>query len=409
MSVEVSLRSVSRAPPIAGAPPGTELSLEPANDSGVNRGGRKRLLIVDDDPAIFAVLRTHLIPLGYQIETAEDEQSALALFAATAPDLILLDLLMPGIGGLGILAQIRGEARGLYVPVIFMTAHSERALHLLALRSGADEFLEKPIDAPILLARVTSLLKLKESRDQLEAARDSLAIKNVMLEKVQREQRELTQFVVHDLKNQLFVVLMSLECGQAMVAELQSEEISAVLSEGMQGADRLRTMVEDLLTVSRLEEAFPVQTQKLCPGELLGQIIAVYQSKAKLNSITLTGPLDANWEMRADPALLRRVIENLLDNALRYTPSGARISVSAKRAEHIEIAVSNDGPVIPIDERDSIFEKFVRGRADSLTTGNSGLGLYFCKRTMEAHGGSISVHQTKEWPTSFVLHFLGAT
>jgi two-component system sensor histidine kinase/response regulator len=365
-----------------------------------------RLLIIDDDPNVFTMLRTHLAPLGYQIATAEDESSALAQFAADPPDLVLLDLMMPGIGGLGILAQIRGAARGLYVPVIFLTSHSQRELRLLALRAGADEFLEKPIDAPILLARVTTLLKLKASRDQLELARDAVNVRNMQLERLQCEQRELLQFVVHDLKNQLFVVLMSFEAAQSTADTYEYVQLTDILSEGLLGAERLRTMVEDMLAVSRLEDAFPVQVERMTAAELIGPILAAYQRKAELSAVTLTPPSSLDWMLSADPALLRRVLENVLDNALRYTSRGGHIGIEARLGETIQITIGNDGPAVAAEERDSIFKKFVRGQSETPTAGNTGLGLYFCKRAMDAQGGSIRLEQTDEWPTSFVLELV---
>jgi signal transduction histidine kinase len=97
------------------------------------------------------------------------------------------------------------------------------------------------------------------------------------------------------------------------------------------------------------------------------------------------------------------VLENILDNSFRYTPVAGRISISVQFGHDVEITICNTGPAIPPEERLCIFEKFVRGRAEQPANGNAGLGLYFCKRAIEAHGGRIRVHETAEWPTSFVI------
>ena len=105
---------------------------------------------------------------------------------------------------------------------------------------------------------------------------------------------------------------------------------------------------------------------------------------------------------RADRVLLQRVIQNILDNSLRHTPEQGRMGIATHSDGAIEIAISNSGPPIPPSDRLRIFEKFTR--IDGGTTqGNAGLGLYFCKRAIEALGGTISVTETPEWPTSFVL------
>jgi signal transduction histidine kinase len=363
----------------------------------------QRILAIDDDPATLTLLATHLTPLGYAVATASSEQTAIASFDAEEPDLVLLDVVMPGIGGLGVLAHIQGHMRGGHVPVILITAHSERSHRLIGLRAGADEFLEKPIDVPIMLARVKTLLRLKQAVDDLQLSRNVLAARNSALESLQREQRELTQFVVHDLKNQLTVVLVSIDCAQSRALAQHDSEMCELLNEGDTGAQRLRTMVEDLLAVSKLEESLPVQCQRVTVAELISPVAAAYQSRARKHAVSLTLPSNATCAVSGDTGLLRRVFENILDNALRYTPQGGHISFGAQCEQGIELTISNDGPPIPLEQRESIFDKFNRGSSEPSSIGNAGLGLYFCKRAIEAHGGHISVRQTHEWPTSFVI------
>jgi signal transduction histidine kinase len=95
------------------------------------------------------------------------------------------------------------------------------------------------------------------------------------------------------------------------------------------------------------------------------------------------------------------VLENLLDNSLRYTPSSGRVCIDASLESGVSIRVSNDGPTIPADERARIFDKFVRGAAERPHAGNAGLGLYFCKRAVQAHDGDIGVVDVPGWSTSF--------
>ncbi|MEY4576671.1 MAG: hypothetical protein RL701_1374, partial [Pseudomonadota bacterium] len=219
------------------------------------RSKPKRLLLVDDNPRNLKLLEIRLQPLGHDLLFAESGEAAIQLFDAQHPDLVLLDLVMPGIDGLQVLGHIRSHETDLHVPVILITAHSERSHRLLGLQAGADEFLEKPIDAPILIARVKTLLMLKESRDAVQASRDSLAARNRDLERLQREQHELLQFVVHDLKNQVFVVLGNLDWARKNMQRASKDELTEVVEEGAAGALRLRNMVEDLFVVSNLEDA----------------------------------------------------------------------------------------------------------------------------------------------------------
>jgi two-component system sensor histidine kinase/response regulator len=364
----------------------------------------KRLLLVDDNPRNLALLELRLKCLGHELLFADGGEAAIALYDSHTPDLVLLDVMMPGIDGLAVLAHIRAQPTGAHVPVILVTAHSERSYRLLGLQAGADEFLEKPIDAPILLARVKTLLLLKESRDSLQASRDSLAARNRMLEQLRREQRELIQFVVHDLKNQLCVVFGSLDWARRKVETVAPAEMAEILDDGTVAAVRLRSMVEDLLVVSNLEDATFHVRQELIPiADILRPVLASYEREAVRKHVSLAPSPEVAWKLWGDPALLRRVFENILDNSLRYTPASGRVAIQAKIGSSIEITVSNDGPRIPPEDRERIFEKFARGRSETPIVGSAGLGLYFCKRAVEAHGGNIRVRETPEWPTSFVI------
>ena len=363
---------------------------------------KKRILLVDDNARNLTLLELRLQSLGHELIFADGGAAAIALYDTHQPDLVLLDLMMPDVDGIAVLKHIREHDA--HVPVILVTAHSERSFRLQGLQAGADEFLEKPVDAPILLARVNTLLKLKESRDALGASRDALVARNRDLERLQREQRELMQFVVHDLKNQLFVVLGNLDWARHNVRSAPPHELAGVLEEGATSALRLRAMVEDLLVISNLEDAsFRVRPELVPVADIVRDVLAAYERKASQKRVSLDAPASTGYQLWGDPALLRRVIENILDNSLRHAPSAGHVSIQTRLGRLLEISISNDGPPVPPEDRERIFEKFARGSGQAHTVGNAGLGLYFCKRAVEAHGGQIRVLETSEWPTSFVI------
>jgi signal transduction histidine kinase len=167
---------------------------------------------------------------------------------------------------------------------------------------------------------------------------------------------------------------------------------------------RLRNMVEDLFVVSNLEDAaFCVRPETVQVAQILSEVVGAYERKAQQKHVSLTPSLSVPCELLGDASLLRRVFENVLDNSLRYTPADGHVRVAAKLGVLLEISISNTGPPVPLSERERIFEKFARGSSESQSLGNAGLGLYFCKRAIEAHGGHIKVLETPEWPTSFVI------
>ncbi len=355
----------------------------------------RSILIVDDDPRNVALLVSLLGPFAADLRTATGGREALASIGQRAPDLVLLDLAMPDLDGIDVLTHLR-ETHGPHIPVIVVTAHGEREQRLEAVEAGADEFLEKPIDRAILHARVKTLLALKSSRYELAA-------RHAALVSVQREQREMMHFIVHDLRTPLMVVQTSLSyAGESLTSDPQ-EAIDA-LRDASESIVRVNDLVTDMLSVSRLEQAqMRLDRSRVQLDAFVERLTSLYGRKAKARRIAIESHID-RVAVSADAALLRRVLENILDNSLRHTPAGGRVGLDASKAgEKVRIAISNSGPSVPPDERAAIFEKFSRGTSPGSRPGAVGLGLYFCKRVVEAHGGQIQVEDTPRWPTSFVI------
>ncbi|HET9959482.1 MAG TPA: response regulator [Polyangiaceae bacterium] len=358
---------------------------------------RPELLLVDDEALNLSALAACLEPLEASISTAEDGHTAVRRFEESEPDLVILDLAMPGLDGIEVLRRIRSHATRYDTPVILLTGHAEREHRLRGLEAGADDYLEKPLDARVLLARANTLLRLKQSRDLL-------LIRNAELERAQREQRELTEFIVHDLKGPLTGIVANTEW---VYEQLQRKELALLraLEDVLGSAGRLRSMINDLIAVSQLERGtFPVKPRKVQVGPILRSVTNGFARAAENRKIALVESPENAAFVQVDPSLIQRVLENILDNSLRYTPESGRVFIGAEVQNEIQIVVANSGPAIPEAERKLIFEKFTRGsNAGVRTTGNAGLGLYFCKRAIEAHGGDIEVIQTDEYPTCFVI------
>ncbi len=227
----------------------------------------------------------------------------------------------------------------------------------------------------------------------------------------QRENRELTELIVHDLKAPLSIVRAGLEWVGGHLRPDQRDVADAV-ADAYAAADRLSGMIADLLTVSQLDGGgMPLSRQPVNLPGLFDRLVRAYDHRARERGIALaTEPRAAPGEaleVHADPALLQRVLENIVENAFRYTPPDGHIALSAHAAGRVEIAVSNDGPQIPVGDRVRIFNKFARGESEPPRSGNAGLGLYFCKRVVEAHGGAIAVVESDRWPTSFTISLPG--
>ncbi len=369
----------------------------------------KRLLLVNDEPRDFEVLAAVLAPLGrdYEVVRARDAGSAVEQFGELAPDLVIVDV-MPGPVGLGILCDIRAHLHGESVPVILVSTGSDREQRLRELEAGAADVLERPLDGAILRTRVRRLLQLASSARAFRRSNDELQARNEALERLQRDQRDLMSFIVHDLKTPLAVVWSNVDFARDQL-QGGSVPLREALDEANRASRRLRAMIDDLLMMSRLEESeFPLNLEAISLSELLREVVHEYTQIAGEKNVQLLTPKPAGGQVRADRTLLQRVLENILDNSLRHTPAHGRVALAAHVDADVMIAVSNSGPSIPAAERVRIFEKFTRLDKRALVRGNAGLGLYFCKRAVEALGGNIEVTETPEWPTSFVLHLPAA-
>jgi signal transduction histidine kinase len=246
---------------------------------------------------------------------------------------------------------------------------------------------------------------LRWSPDAELPSRDELLRHRAALLDAQREHRELTELIVHDLKAPLSIVRAGLEWVGGHLRPDQLDVADAV-ADAYAAADRLSGMIGDMLTVSQLDGGGMALSRRAVDVPVLFERLGrAYARRAREKSIVLaTRPFSdpaAPLEVQADPGLLQRVLENIVENAFRYTPPDGRIALSVHAAGRVEIAVSNDGPTIPVGDRVRIFNKFARGESEPPRSGSAGLGLYFCKRVVEAHGGDIAVVESDEWPTSF--------
>ena len=360
-----------------------------------------RILLVDDEPRNLLVLEGCLADLGYELVRALGGREAIESVEARAPDLILLDIAMPDIDGFDVLTHLRARREEDRIPVIVVTAYADREMRLRALEAGADEFLEKPIDRAMLLARVRVLLRLHEtSRALIERKRQ--------LEQLQQEQRELTAFIVHDLKNPLAVASMNVEWSIQETGDDRAD-VREALAESSDALQRIGVMVEDLLLISRLETSdLPLQRQPIAISELLATIARAHARQLASKHIHLTIDEQGDPRVTGDPFILRRLFENLLDNAVRHTPENGKILLRAHNGTAVEVAVENTGVAIPPADRDRIFERHGRGSASAPSSRNVGLGLYFCRRAARLHGGDVVLHHSDASATSFLVRLPAA-
>jgi len=375
---------------------------------GEPRADAALILVADDVPANVELLFDQLHVLGFRAIAAHDGPSALRASFESKPDLCILDVSMPA-GDLGcddrstgfeVCRRIKRDPRTKNIPVIFVTALNDTTDRVKAIEAGGDDFLTKPHNRLVLGARVRSLLKLKAATDALE---ESLRKQR----ELQKMRDDLMKMIVHDLKTPLTSVLATMEMLlDGDFGTLVAEQRKAI-GDAEGKAEDLLALINDVLEVSRIEEAeLTLDLQPIAPAALLTEIehewaVRFQQEGAEAHvDVSDDAPV-----FEADRELLKRVLNNLVQNAVTHSAQAVKIDFKARKdGEGVLFTIADNGPGIPPQYHELIFRKFERVKTQAVPrTRSSGLGLAFCKMVVDAHGGRIWVQSAEGQGSSF--HF----
>ncbi|MDQ3617831.1 MAG: hybrid sensor histidine kinase/response regulator [Pseudomonadota bacterium] len=346
-----------------------------------------RILVVDDQAANLRVVSNLLTRQGYEVITADNGEQALALFAESSPDLVLLDMMMPGMDGFEVLAALRADTPPLRVPVVFVTAAQDRDLLLRAFDAGVVDYVTKPFLPEELLARVNAHIGLKMTRDRLE--------------RVAREREELVNLVAHDLKNPLTSVLFASDMLRSKGCK--PERIPRYLEMIHESADDALGYIRHYLE-SRDGKRGHNRDARACLGSTLDWLLQRYeiQLEARGISIELSRPPD-HAHVAIDERVLRQVSENLVSNAMKYAPDSALLLIGrAGPPGYWQLVVADRGPGIPASRQRELFKPFTRLHEgdDGIS---SGLGLSIAKQIVTNAGGHLFYETRKNGGSRFII------
>ncbi|HET8948331.1 MAG TPA: hybrid sensor histidine kinase/response regulator [Candidatus Polarisedimenticolia bacterium] len=372
-------------------------------------GREATILVVDDDERNVRLVESMLKPNGYRILHAYDGQEALRRVDSDTPDLLVLDIMMPDLSGFELCGMLRARHATRLLPILMVTALHAMEDKVKGLELGADDFLTKPINRSELLAKVKALLRVKSLQDEVEAQKLELEAKNRELLTIQRFKESMSQMVVHDLKNPLAGIMGNIQLMQMQRGQMPPGRQEELLLRSLESARQMARMIQNILEVAKLEEQkMPLRREPVPIQDVAAEQVADLMSLSARDGIRLDCDVPPDLPpVDADRGLLSRILANLLSNAFKHTPSGGRVTVSARESDgSIAVRVQDTGEGIPADLLPYIFEKFVAGESEDRRrqSYDSGLGLTFCRLAVECHGGRIGVESRPGEGTTVTFH-----
>lgn len=383
------------------------------------------ILLVDDNPTNLSILVKSLSDSGYKVRVAQDGESAIAQIPYAKPDLILLDVMMPGIDGFETCRRLKLDPATKDIPVIFMTALTDVFDKVQAFQVGAVDYISKPFRVEEVLVRARTHLDIQKLQNQLKAQNLHLQEEIRERQKAQEAVQVFLHAVSHDLRNPVTGGLMVLK---SLLAEAEAKQGDAivpqtVLQRMIQSHDRQLTLINSLLETQANEiEGISLHLQPVNLHQFVEQLAADWEPLLQREEATLNLLIPADLPpVQADANHLSRVYENLIANALKHNPPGLTLTLSAEVMQSssstmVRCLVQDNGVGISPEYSSTIFELYKRGNQARRTVG-LGLGLYLCRQIITAHAGEIGVESQPAagatfWftlPTADVALFVDST
>ncbi len=346
-----------------------------------------QILIVDDEPSARQTAEMLLLREGYELHFAADAFEALAHLDdedEPLPDVILLDVMMPEMDGFELCQRLKRNENWLHIPIILLTALDSKQDLARGLDAGADDFLHKPYHGLELRARVRSMLRIKARHDELQT----------ML----KLRQDLANMIVHDIRSPLAAILIHCDLLEEQV-DAGLENLKLIRGE----AGRLSGFLTDMLMLAKMEHGRLILART--PVNINEMAVAVYDS---YSPVALLKGVEFIFDLPTEPITLsvdanlwRRVLDNLISNAIKYSPSNSMITLRIRQTETTDqngekgtklcIEVIDQGPGIPDEYRETIFDQFKIIASGQRDVKQVGLGLAFCKMVVDAHDGDIYV------------------
>lgn len=346
------------------------------------------ILVVDDMQANLRVLVTILENEGYKVRPVTNGQLALLVAEKEKPDLILLDIMMPGMDGFEVCRLLKEKPAFAEIPVIFISALTDTSNIVKAFSGGGVDYITKPFQVEEVTARVRTHLKLHQQKIELQEQKKEM-------QKLNSEKDKFFSIISHDLRSP-FNGLLGLS--RMLVAELpylSTEEIIPIAVGLRNSATKVYELLDDLLEWVKIQRGvitFDPTLEELLP--LAEQSIALFQETVKSKNISITADIPAGLKVYSDSRMLKTILRNLISNALKFTPPRGEIKISAtvSPGRNVRISILDSGIGMKKEMITNLFRLDVNTtRKGTSEEPGTGLGLIISKELIEKHGGKLNI------------------
>jgi signal transduction histidine kinase len=369
------------------------------------------IMVVDDNPENLGMLFTYLDHAGFTVLLVQDGENALKQSKKTPPDIVLLDILMPGMDGFEVCRRLKQDDVTRDIPVIFITALTDTTDKLKGFRAGGVDYITKPFHHEEVTARLTTHLtlrrlqqELKEKNLQLEEKNILLDDKNLQLQAANASKNQFFSILAHDLRSPLTGLSGMISLMSEGIGTFSMTKLKELLKKSQYVCESFTALLENLLTWARLQcDTFECCPQPVDIKTVARVNVALLTPQAEQKQIVLHNDIADSYMVHADFEMANTVVRNLLSNSIKFTQPGGEVTLSVKpETQHLTILVSDTGIGIEAQHLPKLFRidtKFTRlGTAQERGTG---LGLVLCKEFVERNGGRIWVESGQNKGTTF--------
>lgn len=363
------------------------------------------ILIVDDNPQNLQVLGKQLQELNYEIEFATDGKAALEWIENKIFDLILLDINMPGMSGFEVCQQIRSKNDFEKIPIIFLSAETERESILKGFDLGAQDYITKPFDSRELIARVKTHLTLKKSLEKLEKLNKTLEQKvhertqqlrelnqqlettNLKLLDLDKAKSDFLNIISHEIRTPLNGIIGPLELLKAPVYANEIGDLIEMLDTSVR---RLERFSLDALLITRLKTmSKEFRKQEIILPELISEILNEYKEITKQKNINISTEYNEECnKITGETELVKKALSIILENTFNVSPVDGSVSIKTHLQNNYMICtITDQGPCFSSNVKITLDDFFTIG--DNYKDNSRGIGLPIAKMIMDLHGGDI--------------------